>query len=55
MHTVIDKERALYSSKPICRVLATAPCGYSTYRTRTVDPTQWPVRAQRDDVLREQI
>ena len=55
MYAFIDAERALYGVEPICRVLAIAPSGYYTYRARHVDPTQRPARAQRDEVLREQI
>ena len=55
MYAFIDEERALYGVEPICRVLAIAPSGYYTYRARLVDPTQRPARAQRDDVLREQL
>ena len=55
MYAFIDEERALYGVEPICRVLAIAPSGYYTYRARQADPTQRPARAQRDDVLREQV
>ena len=55
MYAFIDAERARYGVEPICRVLAIAPSGYYTYRARQTDPTQRPARAQRDDVLREQV
>ena len=55
MYAFIDEERVLYGVEPICRVLAIAPSGYYTYRARQADPTQRPARAQRDDVLREQV
>jgi len=48
-------ERALYPVEPIYRVLAIAPSGYFTYRARLVDPTRRPARAQRDDLLREEV
>ena len=35
--------------------MAIAASGYCTYRARQADPTQRPARAQRDDVLREQV
>jgi hypothetical protein len=55
MYAFIDEERALYGVEPICLVLAIAPSDYYTYRARLMDPTQRPARAQRDDVLREQL
>ena len=55
MYAFIDEERALYGVEPICRVLAIAQSGFYTYRARLVNPTQRPARAQRDDVLGEQI
>ena len=36
-------------------MLAIAPSGYYTYRARLVDPTRRPARAQRDDLLREEV
>ena len=55
MYAFIDEERAPYGVEPICRVLAIAPSGYYTYHARQADPMQRPARAQRDDVLREQV
>jgi putative transposase len=55
MYAFIDAERARYGVEPICRVLAIAPSGYYTYRSRLVDPARRPVRAQRDDLLREEV
>ncbi len=55
MYAFIDEERALYGVEPICRVLAIAPSGYYTSRAREQDPTRRPARAQRDDLLREEV
>ena len=55
MHAFVDEERARYSVEPICRALASAPSGYYTYRARQIDPTRRPARAQRDDVLHEEV
>jgi putative transposase len=55
MYEFIDEERARYGVEPICRVLAIAPSGYYTYRARLMDPFRRPARAQRDDLLREQV
>ena len=55
MYAFVDEERALYGVEPICRVLAIAPSGYYTYHARLVDSLRRPARAQRDDLLREEV
>ena len=54
-YAFVDEAREVYGVEPICRVLAIAPSGSYRYRARQVDPTRRPVRARRDDVLREQV
>ena len=39
----------------ICRELAIAPSSYHEHARRLADPAKRPVRAQRDDELKEQI
>ena len=46
---------ARYGVEPIRCGLASASSSYYTFRARLVDRTQHPARAQRDDILCEQI
>jgi len=41
--------------EPICRELAIAPSSYHEHAARRADPARRPVRARRDDELKEQI
>jgi transposase InsO family protein len=55
MYQFIDQHRIAYGVEPICRVLAIAPSGYHEHKAREADPTRRPARAQRDEVLRDEI
>lgn len=51
----IADHRATYGVEPICAVLPIAPSTYFRHRAEQRDPSQRPVRAQRDDELRPRI
>jgi putative transposase len=55
MVAFIDAHREAYGVEPICAVLPIAPSTYYLHRARVADPSLRSARAQRDDVVREEI
>ena len=51
----IDDHRDAYGVESICTVVPIAPSTYHRHRSRQIDPTRRPARAQRDDALRPEI
>jgi transposase InsO family protein len=51
----IDAHREELGIEPICRELAIAPSSYHEHAARLADPDRRPIRARRDDELREAI
>ena len=51
----IDSHREELGIEPICRELAVAPSSYHEHAVRLADPGKRPVRARRDDEIKEQI
>jgi transposase InsO family protein len=55
MVSFIDAQRASYGVESICRVLPIAPSTYYEMKSRQLDPSRLPPRAQRDAVLRQDV
>jgi len=55
MTSFIDAQRDTYGVEPICAVLPIAPSTYHKCKAREADPTRRSKRAQRDEVLSEEI
>jgi putative transposase len=55
MVAFIDDHRQKYGVEPICAVLPIAPSTYYQHKAREADPMLRPVRAQRNEVLREEV
>jgi putative transposase len=55
MIAFIDDHRDAYGVEPICGVLPIAPSTYHAHAARRADPGKRSARAQRDQVLEEQI
>src|SRR5690606_13305762 len=55
MVAFIDDHREEYGVEPVCNVLPIAPSTYYQQKSREADPTLRPLRARRDEQLREEI
>lgn len=55
MVAFVDDHREEYGVEPICSVLPIAPSTYYAHKAEQHDPTMRSARAQRDEVLREDI
>ena len=55
MVAFIDAHREAYGVEPICAMLPIAPSTYHLHKRCVADPSRRSMRAQRDDVVRNEI